>query len=157
MPEQIQSDKFDLQTHFFDGRGRLKGHSPYRLHIDRGTSLFERPVNSGNLFYENNEKAGRVEYSRDAEGRIFAKKFDPKATHKEYVKPLSADEKVHYENESMREQITKLEAELAAINAEKEAKKDETPAPLATVRPAVAVNSPKTEPAAKAALTLPEI
>lgn len=159
MPEQLQTEKFDLQTHHFDGRGRLKGHNPYRLHIERGTSLFERPVNSGNLFYENNEVAGRVEYTRDEDGRIIGKKFDPKAAHKAYQKPLSADEKVHYENESMREKIAKLEAELAAVKAEQDAKAPPAAAPKAAeaAKPQVTVAAEVKPAAQKAPPSLPEI
>lgn len=142
MPEQTQSNSFDLKTHHFDGRGRLKGHNPYRLHIDRGTSLFERPVNSGNVFYENNEPAGRVDYTRDEQGRILSKKFDAKAVHKAYVAPLSNDQKLVQENEGLREKTARLEAELAAINAEKEQKKAELPPPpKVETKPAAAAGS----------------
>ena len=50
--------------------------------------MYERPVNSGNLFYENNQPAGRVEVTRDAKGRIVGKEFDFTAKHKEFRTPL---------------------------------------------------------------------
>lgn len=125
MPEQSQSEvqetKFNLRTHHWDARGRLKSKSHYRLHIVNGAQYFERPVNSGNLFYENNEPAGRVEYHKDEKGRAH-KKFDFEAEHKAYVAPLTGMEKIHFENESLKEQNAKLLAEIQAIKAEKDAK-----------------------------------
>ncbi len=166
MPEQAQvtEPKFDLKVHHFDARGRVKKKTHYRLHIHKGTSMFERPVNSGNLFYENNEPAGRVIFTRDEKGAIIGKKYEPNATHLDFKAPLSAEEKVHFENEQMRSRIAALEAELAAVEADKEAKAAavKTPAPVAA-KPAAAQGGGQPTAngalmgAAKKPLELPEI
>ena len=120
MQGQMQeSPNFSLKTHEFDNRGRLIGRSPYRLHIvGQGEWLFERPVNSGNLYYANNEAAGRVEYKFDDRGIITGKVFDLKAAHKAYEPPKNADEK---RDEHVKELVTlnaRLQAELDAIKKE---------------------------------------
>lgn len=121
MPEQIEEQKFNLRTHHWDARGRLKKRDNYRLHVKDGVQYFERPVNSGNLFYENNEPAGRVEYVPDEKGRKF-KKFDFEAEHKSYVAPLTGTEKLHFENQNLKDENAKLLAELEAIKQEQAAK-----------------------------------
>lgn len=119
---QTQPAKFDLRTHYFDRRGRLISKDPYRLHINDGVKLFERPVGSGNLFYENNEPAGRVEIELSADGLKQTKKFNLSASHKAYVAPLTDDQKVIQENAALKAKNEALAAELAAIKAENDAK-----------------------------------
>jgi hypothetical protein len=131
-------NKFDLKTHHFDSRGRLFKLNHYRLHIKDGVSYFERPVNSGNLYWENNEAAGRVETVMNAEGKITGKKFDFKAPHKTWTAPLTGDEKVHYENESLKARNEELIAELESIKADG-AKKTVKPAAVAAVEAKVEV------------------
>ncbi len=125
MPGQDQTEvketKFNLRTHVWDARGRLKSRNNYRLHVENGAQYFERPVNSGNLFYENNEPAGRVEFIKDEKGRSH-KKFDFDAEHRAYTAPLTGHEKMHFENESLKSENAKLLAELQAIKAESDAK-----------------------------------
>lgn len=158
MPEQIQTEqKFDIRTHRFDARGRLKSRNFYRMHVDKGTNLFERPVNSGNLFYENNEPAGRVEFTKNEKGAIIGKKFDLHAPHKAFVAPLTGAEAMHYENEQLKADNARLAAELEAINAERAAKAaagtktaDKAPSALAAATEAKAEPA-KPEPAKKPA------
>ena len=45
--------KFDLRTHLVNAKGKLVTHQPYRLVIEEGVRLFERPVKSGYFYYEN--------------------------------------------------------------------------------------------------------
>lgn len=124
-------NKFDLVTHRWDGQGRLVGKNPYRTYIIEGRSYFERPVNSGNLWFENNQPAGRVELTFNDKGHIASKKFEFDAAHKEYTAPLTGAERVHYELEQERSKTAALEAELAAIKAEREPKKVINHAPQA--------------------------
>lgn len=138
----MDQPKFDLNTHSWDNRGRLRSKNMYRAHVVNGTYLFERPVNSGNLFYENNAPAGRVECKYGANGAIVGKTFNEKAEHKAYEAPISGDEKLHFENKTLHDQNVKLQAELEAIRAEKAAKTDQPAAEMPSVIAAEEKKSP---------------
>ena len=113
-------NKFDLRTHVWDSQGHLVSKNLYRLYIVNGNSLYERPVNSGNLWTEGNQPAGRVELTFGPTGKIASKEFKADAAHREYTAPLMGAEKVHYELEQERGRVAALEAELAAIKKERE-------------------------------------
>lgn len=118
MPAQEQDKQpdpntFDLTVHKWDSRGHLKAVNPYRLHFYQGAQYYERPVNSGNLWYENNQPAGRVKYNANRE-----KSFEFKAPHVTYVKPLAGAEKITFENLSLKEQNAQLMKELQQIKAD---------------------------------------
>lgn len=102
-------NKFDLRTHHWNAQGILTKKNLYTLYVIDGNKFFERPVNSGNLWYENNQPAGRVEYVDGK--RIIA---EGKA-HIEYKAPLQGDEAIHYALEQEKARTAALEAELAAI------------------------------------------
>lgn len=111
-------NKFDLRTHAWDGQGRLISKNLYRSFLIEGRQYFERPVNSGNLWFENNQPAGRVEYTFGESGKISSKEFKFDAPHKEWTAPLDGDEKLHYELEQTKEKNAQLEAEIASIKKE---------------------------------------
>ncbi len=117
---QADPNKFDLQVHAWDGQGQLTKSNHYRAHIMGGATYFERPVNSGNLWFENNQPAGRMEYVFGEDGKIASKELHKDAPHKAYTKPLNGAEKVHFELEAERAKSAQLEAELAAIKADRE-------------------------------------
>lgn len=48
---------FDLRTHLLNAKGKLIKHQPYRLVIEDGKRLYERPKGSGFMYYENGELA----------------------------------------------------------------------------------------------------
>lgn len=127
MPAQNQETqavpKFNLVTHNFDGRGRLRSKNTYRMHVQNGAQYFERPVGSGNLWYENNEPAGRVEFLTCPKG-IKTKSFDFEATHKSYAAPISGEEKLHFENADLKTENAALRAEMEAIRAEQTKRTD---------------------------------
>lgn len=111
-------NKFDLQVQAWNGQGQLIKANHYRQHIIGGTTYFERPVNSGNLWFENNQPAGRMEYTFGEDGKIAKKELRVGAPHVEYTKPLAGAEKVHFELEQAKARNAQLEAELAAIRAD---------------------------------------
>lgn len=114
-------NKFDLVTHRWDSQGHLVAKNLYRKFIVGDRSYYERPVNSGNLWYENNQPAGRVEYELNEKGHIAGPKtFNHDAPHKNYTAPLLGAEKMHFELEKERERSAALEAELASIKKERE-------------------------------------
>ena len=57
MDQEMDPNKFDLRTHLFDNQGRLVKKNHYVLRVINGVSYYERPVNSGNLWFENNQPA----------------------------------------------------------------------------------------------------
>lgn len=125
---QADPNKFDLVTHRWDNAGNLVAKNLYTLYIVEGASYYERPVNSGNLWYANNKPAGRVNLVFGTDGNISSKAFDFKAEHKEFVPPKTANEQLHYELEQTREQNAQLAAELEQI---KRAQKPAAESPLA--------------------------
>lgn len=120
-------NKFDLIVHRWDTQGRPVGKpNHYRKFILGDKEVYERPLNSGNLWYENNEPAGRVELEFNDRGHIIKKEFKWGAEHIEYVAPLTGDAKVAAELASQKARADQLEAELKAIKAE-QSKKVEKP------------------------------
>lgn len=103
------AQKFDLIVQQRDKKtGRVISENPYRMRKHEGVAYFERPKGSGNLFFENNEPAGRYE----------AGKFMPDAKHIEWVAPLSEEEKVKQAVAAAQDEAAKLKAELAEIKRE---------------------------------------
>lgn len=123
-------NKFDLQTHRWDSQGNLVAKNPYRNHIINGNSYYERPVNSGNLWFENNQPAGRMELEFGEDGKISKKTLRLDAKHVDYTAPLKGDAAIHYELEQTRNKNAQLEAELAAIKGESAKKAAPAPAPV---------------------------
>jgi len=115
---------FDLKvTHRNPSTGAVIGHDPYRMRVGKGGRTFERPVNSGNLWWEDGEPAGRWEEN----------KFVKDAPHVAYTMPLSKDQKVQAAFSEKDSKIAKLEQdlkdlELKAINQEQEVVKVEVKA-----------------------------
>lgn len=133
-------NKFDLRTHVWDSQGHLEAKNPYRAYIVDGSKYYERPVNSGNLWFENNQPAGRVELTFGKNGTIASKRFDFAAEHKDYAVPLEGAEKLHYELEQAREKNAQLEIELSAIR--KEALAELTSGPILIIKNEVPVETP---------------
>lgn len=122
---------FDLRTHTFDKRGRLKEKNLYRLHIQNGAHYYERPVDSGNLWTEGGEPTGRVEKIIDeSTGKAIGKTFDYKAAHKKYTAPLTGAEKLSFENEDLKAKNASILAELAALRAEVDARTTPVKGPI---------------------------
>lgn len=110
--------KFDLRTHVWDQQGTLVKKNPYRAHIVDARTVFERPVNSGNLWGENNQPAGRVECEFGENGAIAKKSFVWDAPHKEYTAPLTGAEALHYQLEQEKQRNAALEGELAQLRGQ---------------------------------------
>lgn len=125
MPNQMPvEEKFDLVTHKTDPlTGKSHAVNLYTLHIIKGIRYFERPIHSGNLYYENNRPAGRLAF--DAKGDYA---INEKATHVAYVAPPTGAELIARELSEEKTARAQAEAELAAIKAErapKSAKKED--------------------------------
>lgn len=119
---------FDLRTHIKDAKtGETIKIQPYRRFSVGLSTYFERPKFSGNLYYEDNKPAGRrISKGKDSVGNELWE-IDLQAKHIDYVAAtthLTRAEDIAKENETLR-------AELAALQAEKEAKLDKNPAQAA--------------------------
>lgn len=107
---KASKEKFDILVHIRDRKtGRMIAENPYVLRKHHGVDYFERPKGSGNLYFGNNEPAGRYE----------AGKFLPDAAHKEWVKPLNEKELVAQAIAAKDDENAKLKAELNEIKREK--------------------------------------
>lgn len=113
-------NKFDLRTHIWDAQGRLVKINLYRKYIIQGTEYYERPRNSGNLFFENNQPAGRMELEFGPDGKIASKTLKLGEPHKEFVAPVSGAEAVAAALGTAQEQLLEAQAELAQIKKERD-------------------------------------
>ena len=97
---------FDLNTSVRDKKtGRIIKMNAYRLHCSKLGKLFERPINSGNLYYENGEPAGQYDYS--------AKKGEEikiGAAHVEWRAPLTKDQMALNYIKDLENKVADLEA-----------------------------------------------
>ena len=127
-------EKFDLRTHYWNGQGQLEKKNLYTCYVIDGSSYYERPVGSGNIWLENNQPGGRVSMVNGQP------KIDPTAKHIDFSPKLEGNEAIAYELEMQRQKNVELEAELASIRAERapksvEVKSEEAPkAPTLTKR-----------------------
>jgi len=118
---------FDFRTEIRNPKtGAIIERNPYRMRINKHGKTFERPVDSGNLWYEDGSAAGTIEM---VEGK---EKMTLNGEHKAYIKPLSKEQTVMNALSDKDSTIAKLEQdlkalELKAINAEREARIEEAP------------------------------
>ena len=108
--EKTGHEVFDLVVHRRDEKtGRVTEVAPYRLYARDGIEYYERPKGSGNLFFKNNELAGRM-----IENRV---KKD--AEHVEWIAPMNADQSLAHENAVQAQELAKIKAELDSMKREK--------------------------------------
>jgi hypothetical protein len=108
----MAADKFDLVVQKRDRKtGRVTEVNPYVLRVHQGVQYFERPKGSGNLFFGNNEPAGRYDKGRFLVGANAAE-------HVEWVKPLTDEDKVKQAVAAQAAENERLRAELNEIKRE---------------------------------------
>lgn len=131
MDQEMDPNKFDLRTHLFDNQGRLVKKNHYVLRVINGVSYYERPVNSGNLWFENNQPAGRLT-KRDRPDKDFGPwSIDEAAPHKDFKPQLEGDEALQWALNSKEEQISALKKQLDDLRAKGPVQPTVTAAPLA--------------------------
>lgn len=108
------SNHFDLRNKIRNSEGEITAKQDYFIYVEGGERLFERPIGSGNLFYANNEEAGRV---TKEEGKNV---FDKKAKHKDFKTPATEQEEIQEALKASSAELEAMKKELAAIKAEKE-------------------------------------
>ena len=97
---------FDLNTSVRDKKtGRVIETKYYRLRCSKVGKFFERPINSGHLWYENGEPAGQYDY--DAEK---GKEIKIGAPHVEWRAPLTKDQEALQYIQDLENKIADLEA-----------------------------------------------
>jgi hypothetical protein len=112
-------NQFDLVTDRWDAQGIRTIHNKYRKFIVSGAEYYERPVNSGNLWHENNQPAGRVNLEFNEKGHIVSKVFDHSAPHIAYTPAPSGAEKMKMDFDVLQEKYAAAQAELEAIKGER--------------------------------------
>lgn len=101
--------KFDTRVQIRDKHGEVVHMQPYTCHVLDGSKYFERPKQSGNVFYEDGSPAGRV--TRTLNGNKAALKFDEGAAHIAMKTPVD-------EKRELADQLQAAKDELAAIKKE---------------------------------------
>jgi len=100
---------FDLVVHKRDAKtGRVTQVQPYRMFSRDGIEYFERPKGSGNLFFRNNEPAGRMIEDKIKKGE----------KHLEWAAPLNADQQLAQQHASQAQELAKVKAELEEMKRE---------------------------------------
>lgn len=117
---------FDFRTHIKDARtGELIRIQAYRRRCIGNQTFCERPVDSGNLWYEDGKQAGR--WVKGPDGKFFA---DESAEHIQFIAPktqLRRQTEIEDENEILRLELAARDEELAALRNGKSAKVEEKP------------------------------
>lgn len=123
------AEQFDLRTHIRHPKtGVLERTNHYRLFCEGSEQFFERPKYSGNLFYMNNEPAGRIVQTKNpttGKTRNEIKRGEP---HVDYIPPATRDQVIAKQLVQKDDEIRALQAKLAALEQEQnkaEAKKVE--------------------------------
>jgi hypothetical protein len=115
---------FDLRVNIKDGKtGEMIKTQPYNRHCVGTKTYYERPIGSGNLFWESGEAAGRWVRNPDFKKGTGNVEFmpDEAAAHIFYDEEKTVKFSQEAANEVLAEN-TALKAELDALKAEKEAK-----------------------------------
>jgi len=126
MEQEVKKQGFDLTvTHRDPHTGLITHRNPYTLRIVASSDgskqrLWERPSGSGNIWDRHGNPAGRFEKTI-VEGKSVGK-FVAGAKHKEFVKPLTADQLLANSLVTKDSRIAELEKELANIRADQENK-----------------------------------
>lgn len=121
MQQETKSKEFDLVvTHRDEKTGLVTHTNPYTLRVvklenEEKAHYFERPVGSGNLWNKAGDAIGR--WIKDEKGKG---KYIAEAKHINFIPPETQDAKVAREVIETRERNKVLEAELAALKAEKQ-------------------------------------
>lgn len=111
---------FDLKVTIRDPKtGGIIAKNPYRLHIQGGSKFYERPVNSGNVYTEDGEPAGRCKPKFNKKsGKQEGVEILPEAEHEAWTAPVTADQAVANQLVSQSNELEALKLELASIKAE---------------------------------------
>jgi hypothetical protein len=72
----MSKEGFDLQVHIRNAKGQIVREQPYRMRVQDGNKTFERPVGSGQWYFENgkpvNEAKAEVVSTQAAEEKLDA-------------------------------------------------------------------------------------
>lgn len=113
--------EFDLRVVLRDPKtGRVVKHQPYRRRVVKGVTTYERPVGSGNLWYENGDSAGRWVVEEGKPGRQ-----DETVKHVQWTPPPTEDQIVQNKLATQERAILELERKLALAEAKTEVKAEE--------------------------------
>lgn len=106
-PERDFSTGFDYRVQIRDAKtGRIHAIQHYAMHIRNGETLLERPIGSGNAFFQNGEPAGRWDFN------------EWKKIGQEHIKVAASPENREQE---LAQQLEMANLELEALRAEAKA------------------------------------
>jgi hypothetical protein len=110
-PQLDESTGFDYRVHIKDVKtGNLIRIQNYTRHAKAGDVLLERPVGSGNCFYENGRPAGRYQFIQHKTDVEWKKISDD---HIEVAPaPANREEALAQHNEMLEREIASLRAEV---------------------------------------------
>lgn len=112
MNAEVKLGDFDpLVVHHRDPVSkRITKVNPFRVIVEKGARFYEWPKGSSNLWFENRHPAGRLDDGKIVRG----------AEHVAYQPPVTEDENIARENMTLKQEMRKVQEELAAIKREKE-------------------------------------
>ncbi len=120
-PELDPSTGFDYRTHIKDAKtGQLIRLQNYARHSKNGEVLLERPIGSGNCFFENGEPAGRYRFTQTKTDVTWEKISD---THLEVKPMLSKVDELKQTNELLSLEVESLRAEADALRKKAQGQK----------------------------------
>lgn len=112
-PEQPEG--FDNRTHIRDAKtGRLIRVQGYAIHDNGGEKMFERPVNSGNMFNHAGHSLGKWTSKIVGKNTIWAKVSDKHDDVPAYTMLATKEEFLEAQNDDLKKELAALQAELEA-------------------------------------------
>jgi len=106
---------FDKRVQIRDPKsGRVIATNPYRKFVRKEGEFYERPVGSGNLFWDDNTPAGRAIFHTDAAGKVSIKEIQKGAEHVAPVSEKSKADKLVEDLVAKEKKIAELESKLIA-------------------------------------------
>ena len=108
--------EFDLRVHHRHPKtGELEKADPYRLHVRGSEHFYERPVNSGNLWFKNGEPAGRVEMRENPVTGKMLPEIIKGQPHLAYSPPPTKDQVIARQIAQKDGEIAELRRKLASL------------------------------------------
>ena len=115
-PAHDPSTGFDYRTHIKDGKtGKLIRLQQYARHTRNAEVLLERPIGSGNCWYENGVPAGRWKFHQEKNDVRWEKLSDTHTAVR--AAPANELEASQQENEILRRELAAAQAELDRATA----------------------------------------
>jgi hypothetical protein len=118
-------------VHYVDPKTRrVEKEVHFRCHVEKGVRYYEWPKSSGNLWFGDRTAAGRWETAKNGALEVIVG-----AKHKDWVAPLTDDQKLARDYNSVMQENARMKQELNSI------KKEQSFAPKEVKKPGAAISS----------------